>query len=77
CRHYTQAQRYAREKSQPLHDKKAYAAMEDRDWEEALAGFRMVLSSNPKHVQSYRNMGLCLAFLERKKSVQQNHKLME
>jgi tetratricopeptide (TPR) repeat protein len=45
---------------------KAFAAMEKGQWEEALGGFKEVLSLNPKHTQSYGNMGICYGFLGQK-----------
>jgi tetratricopeptide (TPR) repeat protein len=44
----------------------AFAAMEAREWEKALAGFRKVISKDPKHVQSHGNMGICYAHLGKK-----------
>jgi len=44
----------------------AFALMEKRDWERALAGFQEVLSINPTHIQTFGNMGLCYAALGRK-----------
>jgi tetratricopeptide (TPR) repeat protein len=45
----------------------AYAAMEHREWDRALLGFKQVAAADPKSVQSYGNMGLCYAFLGRKR----------
>lgn len=44
----------------------AFSCMERGDWEEALAGFKAVLSKNKKHVQSYGNIELCYACLGQK-----------
>lgn len=41
----------------------AYAAMENMEWEKALKGFQEVLAINPKHPQSYGNIGICFAAL--------------
>lgn len=45
---------------------KAFEAMETGKWQEALEGFRKILAVDPEHVQSNGNMGLCLAYLQRK-----------
>jgi tetratricopeptide (TPR) repeat protein len=44
----------------------AFEIMEKRDWERALTGFQEVLALNPKHIQSFGNMGICHAALGRK-----------
>jgi len=44
----------------------AFEIMEKRDWERALTGFQEVLALNPKHIQSFGNMGICYAALGRK-----------
>ena len=44
----------------------AFAAMENKEWEQAVAGFRKVLAMDPKHTQSYGNLGICYAHLGRK-----------
>lgn len=44
----------------------AFAAMQNREWEKALTGFQEVVAVNPKHPQSYGNMGICYAYLGRK-----------
>ncbi|HEX9972529.1 MAG TPA: tetratricopeptide repeat protein [bacterium] len=44
----------------------AFSEMEKRNWERALNGFQEVLSVNPKHVQSFGNIGICYAALGRK-----------
>ncbi|HEX2868303.1 MAG TPA: tetratricopeptide repeat protein [Ignavibacteriales bacterium] len=41
----------------------AMAYMDQKKWEEAIKGFEKVLSLNPRHTQSYGNMGICLARL--------------
>ena len=45
----------------------AFAAMQNREWERALAGFLDVVAADPKSTQSYGNMGLCYALLGRKR----------
>ena len=45
---------------------KAFAAMERKEWEKALKGFREVAAMNPKHTQSHGNMGICYGQLGRK-----------
>jgi tetratricopeptide (TPR) repeat protein len=45
----------------------AFANMQNRQWARALAGFQEVVAANPKHTQSYGNMGLCYAMLGRKR----------
>jgi tetratricopeptide (TPR) repeat protein len=45
----------------------AFVAMENREWERALAGFRRVAAADPGSVQAHGNMGLCLASLRRKR----------
>ena len=37
----------------------AFAMMAKRQWQQALDGFEAVLALNPKHTQSYGNMGIC------------------
>ncbi|MGH7860444.1 MAG: tetratricopeptide repeat protein, partial [Candidatus Binatia bacterium] len=44
----------------------AFAAMENREWERALAGFQRVAAADPEHTQSHGNMGLCYASLGRR-----------
>jgi tetratricopeptide (TPR) repeat protein len=46
--------------------KEAFAAMEKGEWEKALSRFQEVLAIDPKHTQSYGNMGLCYARLGHK-----------
>jgi tetratricopeptide (TPR) repeat protein len=43
----------------------AFAAMERREWEEALEGFQSVLRIDSNHTQSYGNAGICLAQMGR------------
>jgi tetratricopeptide (TPR) repeat protein len=43
--------------------KEAFASMEQGEWEKALRGFQEVLAIDPKHTQSYGNMGICYAQL--------------
>lgn len=45
----------------------AFAAMENREWERALAGFQKVVAADPGSTQSHGNMGLCYALLGRKR----------
>ena len=45
----------------------AFAAMQNREWERALAGFRKVVAADPENTQSHGNMGLCYALLGRKR----------
>lgn len=45
----------------------AFAAMQDRQWGRALAGFQKVAAADPSSTQSHGNMGLCYAFLGRKR----------
>jgi tetratricopeptide (TPR) repeat protein len=45
----------------------AFAAMQNREWERAVAGFQKVVAADPGHTQSHGNMGLCYAFLGRKR----------
>lgn len=52
-------------KGKDLFDK-AFAAMERKEWEKALKGFQEVAAMNPKHTQSYGNMGICYGQLGRK-----------
>ena len=44
----------------------AFAAMQRKEWEDALRGFQEVLAIDPKHTQSYGNMGICYGHLGRK-----------
>jgi|GEM_PF-192395 len=44
----------------------AFAAMENQQWERALAGFQQVVAVDSGSTQSYGNMGLCYAFLGRR-----------
>ncbi|MCF8372641.1 MAG: tetratricopeptide repeat protein [Bacteroidales bacterium] len=46
--------------------KDAFAAMEKSDWDKAISGFTRVLSFDPKHTQTYGNLGICYAQLGRK-----------
>lgn len=45
----------------------AFAAMQNRQWERALAGFQKVVALDSRSTQAYGNMGLCHAFLGRKR----------
>ena len=44
----------------------AFVAMENRQWEQALAGFQKVAAVNSSSPQSYGNMGICYACLGQK-----------
>ncbi len=44
----------------------AFAAMQNGEWEKAIAGFEEVLEMNPKAPQTYGNMGTCYGQLGRK-----------
>ena len=44
----------------------AFKAMENGEWEKAIAGFEEVLAMNPKSPQTYGNMGTCYGQLGRK-----------
>ncbi len=44
----------------------ASVALKKGEWEKALTGFQAVVSMNPKHPQSYGNMGICYGQLGRK-----------
>jgi tetratricopeptide (TPR) repeat protein len=44
----------------------AFAAMENRQWAKALAGFQKVVAKNRNSPQSYGNMGICYASLGQK-----------
>lgn len=44
----------------------AFAAMENRQWAKALAGFQRVVALNRNSPQSYGNMGICYGFLGQK-----------
>jgi len=45
---------------------KAYAAMESEEWKKAILAFKKVLSMDPRHTQSYGNLGVCYAHLGKK-----------
>jgi len=58
--------------------KEAYALMENMQWNKAIIGFQEVLAVNPKHVQSYGNMGICYAYLgEKQKALTALNKALE
>lgn len=42
---------------------KAFSALERRDFREAISKFRRVLDTDPKHVQSWGNLGIAYAAL--------------
>ncbi len=44
----------------------AFIKMQNSQWEEALAGFEKTVAINSTHTQSYGNMGICFAKLNRK-----------
>jgi tetratricopeptide (TPR) repeat protein len=46
--------------------REAFIAMEKMEWEKALLGFQEVVAIDPKHTQSYGNMGICYAHLGHK-----------
>jgi tetratricopeptide (TPR) repeat protein len=37
----------------------AFAAMQNRQWQKALAGFKRAAAFNPRHPQTHGNMGIC------------------
>jgi len=45
----------------------AFEAMQSQEWEKALRGFQEVVRIDPRHTQSYGNMGICYAHLGQKK----------
>jgi len=45
---------------------RSFSCMQNRKYEEAIAGFNKVLKLNKNHTQSYGNLGLCYAFLGKK-----------
>ncbi|MEW6418660.1 MAG: tetratricopeptide repeat protein [Nitrospirota bacterium] len=45
---------------------KAFAAMQSQEWEKALKGFQDVVRIDPKHTQSYGNIGICYAHLSQR-----------
>ena len=45
----------------------AHAAMEKREWEKALSGYKNVLAMDPRHTQSHGNLGICYARLGQKR----------
>jgi tetratricopeptide (TPR) repeat protein len=56
----------------------AFVYMENKKWEKAIDAFKRVLNINPKHPQSYGNMGLCYAFLgEKQKALSALDKALE
>ena len=44
----------------------AFAGMQAHRWQQALKGFQAVIALNPRHPQSYGNMGICYSDLGRK-----------
>jgi len=46
---------------------KAHALMCEKRFEEALGLFKLIVGKNPRHHQSWGNMGICLAMLGRKR----------
>lgn len=48
------------------------------EWNKAIIGFQQVLAMNPKHVQSYGNMGICYTNLgEKQKALTALNKALE
>ena len=45
----------------------AFSELHKGEWKRALVGFNKVLAKNPKHIQSYGNIGLCYAKLGKKR----------
>ena len=52
--------------------KEAFAAMEKREWEKAILGFKKVISMDPRHTQSYGNLGICYGSLGEKQEALAN-----
>ncbi|MGP8329951.1 MAG: tetratricopeptide repeat protein [Methanosarcinaceae archaeon] len=50
----------------------AFAAMEKMEWEKAISGYKKVLSMNPRHTQSYGNLGICYGNLGEKQEALAN-----
>ena len=44
----------------------AFSNLQNQEYEKAIAGFQKVLAQNENHVQSYGNLGICYAVLEKK-----------
>ena len=56
----------------------AFVAMEKMEWKKAIFGFNKVLTKDPKHTQSYGNLGLCYAHLgEKQKALNNLNKALE
>lgn len=56
----------------------AFAAMQNSEWENALTGFQDVVMKDPKHTQSYGNMGICYGYLgQRDKALSAFDKALE
>jgi len=45
---------------------RAFAGMEQQDWNKAILGFKKVLAVNPDHIQSWGNLGICYGMLGQK-----------
>ncbi|MBN1347929.1 tetratricopeptide repeat protein [candidate division KSB1 bacterium] len=50
----------------------AFNAMIRMEWEKAISGFKKVLSMDPRHTQSYGNLGICYGYLGRKQEALAN-----
>jgi tetratricopeptide (TPR) repeat protein len=56
----------------------AFTAMQNHEWEKALRGFQEVLRMDPKHTQSYGNMGICYGHLgQREEALEALDKALE
>jgi tetratricopeptide (TPR) repeat protein len=56
----------------------AFAAMQSQEWGKALRGFQEVVRIDPKHIQSYGNMGICYAHLgQREEALEALDKALE
>ena len=57
---------------------KAFAAMQSQEWGKALIGFQEVVRMDPKHTQSYGNMGICYGHLgQREEALEALDKALE
>lgn len=56
----------------------AFTAMQSQEWEKALRGFQEVVRMDPKHTQSYGNMGICYGHLgQREEALEALDKALE